>query len=80
VPIDILCELCNRRIATVTYAKVRDYIQQNGEICITCKKKSDQLEAMFEKKKERFIQQFDKLLEVSKFELSEEIKKLAQND
>jgi len=77
MPCDILCELCNRKIASVTYAKVKEYVIANGEVCTICQRKTEKLEAMFEKKKERFTQRFEKLLVEAKQELSEAIKELA---
>ena len=78
--VNILCDLCNRKIATVATNKVRDYVQEHGEICGTCQKKMARVDAMFKKKEERFSYLFNKLVENAKEELSQEIRKMAAED
>ena len=75
--VDIRCELCDRKIATVSYTKVKEYIMANGEVCGACQRKQLALEEFFEKKRERFMQQFNRLLDKAKTDLSHEIKRLA---
>jgi len=77
MPCDILCELCNRKIASVTYAKVKEYVIANGEVCTICQRKTEKLDEMFSKKKERFTQLMDKLVVEMRQELSEAIRELA---
>ncbi len=75
--IDIRCDWCDRHMATVSYKKAREYIQKNGEICKHCMKKVVAIEEFFEKKRERFMKRFDRMLEESKSQFSEEVKRLA---
>ncbi len=37
MPIDLRCDRCNKKITTVSYDKIREFVQRNGETC----KKSD---------------------------------------
>jgi hypothetical protein len=64
-------------MATVSYKKVRDYIQQHGEICSSCLKKQNDLHEFYEKKRERFMQAFDRLLQKAETEFSKEVQRLA---
>lgn len=75
--IEIKCDWCGRHMSTVSYQKAREYIQKHGEVCGHCTKKITALEAFFDKKRERFMRQFDRLLDTSKNEFSEEVKRLA---
>jgi hypothetical protein len=75
--IDIRCEWCGRHMTTVSQNKVMEYLQQNGEVCGSCNKKVEVLDAFFLKKQERFMQQFNRLLDKAKDEFSEEVKRLA---
>ena len=75
--IEIKCEWCGRHIADVTYQKVREYVQKHGEVCGGCQKRVTLIEEFFEKKRERFMQKFNRLLDDAKEKLAEEIKRLA---
>lgn len=75
--IEIKCEWCGKHMANVTYQKVREYIQKNGEICRGCQKRITLIEQFFDKKRERFMQAFDRLLGEAKDEFKEEVKRLA---
>jgi protein-arginine kinase activator protein McsA len=78
--VDVRCELCNGKMATVSYSKVREYVQKNGEVCKKCANKINDIDIFFEKKRERFMQAFDRLLGKAKDEFSEEVKRLASNE
>ena len=75
--IDIRCEWCNRRVATVSYKNVREFIQKNGEVCKKCTAQVEKLDAFFLKKQERFMQAFNKLLDKAKEDFAQEAKRLA---
>ena len=80
MPIDLRCEFCNQHIATISYSKLRDYIQQNGEVCRQCIDKQIAVHEFWEKKRERFMQMYDKLVQKAEAELKKEIQRLASTE
>ena len=78
--IQINCEWCNKAITEVSYKNVREYVQKNGEVCKKCLKRVDQLDEFFNKKRERFMKRFDKLLGEAKTQFSQEVKRLSNGE
>jgi hypothetical protein len=66
-----------RSMSWESYSKVREYVQKNGEVCKKCAKKINDIDVFFEKKRERFMQAFDRLLDKAKDEFKEEVQRLA---
>ena len=79
MPIDILCERCNKKIFSAGIDRVRDYLQANGEVCTVCQKKEGVLERKFDRLKGEYIKKFDVLLDEAKAELGKIVRELAND-
>jgi len=77
MPLDLRCERCNGHIVTVSYSKIRDYVQENGEVCKSCLDMEVKLKSFFEKKKQSYIRRLDSVEKQALDDLKHEIARLS---
>jgi protein-arginine kinase activator protein McsA len=76
MPVDLRCERCNKKIASVSYEKIREYVQKNGEVCSPCLKKEEQLKVFFTGMRNGYNQKMDQLIKKALDELTSKIAEL----
>ena len=62
MPVDLRCERCNKKIASVSYTKIREYVQKNGEICTPCLEKEQALKDFYTGRRKTFDRKMDQLI------------------
>jgi protein-arginine kinase activator protein McsA len=77
MPVDLRCERCNKKIASVPYEKIREYVQSNGETCTPCLEKEQALRDFYLGRRKSFDRRMDKLIETALEELKQEITRMA---
>jgi len=77
MPVDLRCDRCNKKIASVPYAKIREYVQKNGETCTPCLEKEEALKNFYLGRRKSFDRRMDGLIEKALEELKKEIMKMA---
>ena len=78
MPVNMMCERCNRSMGVVTFKNMREWVQRHGEICPKCVAMEEDLKVTIDKLKARYIAEYDKIVTWAKQELSKEIQKLTQ--
>ena len=76
MPVDLRCERCNKKIASVSYEKIREYVQKNGEVCGDCQKKEEQIKAFFMGMRKGYDRKMDQLIKKALDELTSKIAEL----
>jgi protein-arginine kinase activator protein McsA len=76
MPVDLRCERCNKKIASVSYEKIREYVQKNGEVCGLCQKKEEQIRKFFEGMRNGYNRKMDQLIKKALDELTSKIAEL----
>jgi len=77
MPLDLKCERCNSLIATVSYDKIREYVQKNGEICKNCLLMEKKLSDFYENKKAGYIASLEQIKAKAIDDLKHEMMRLS---
>lgn len=78
MPVNMMCERCNRSMGLVSFKNMREWVQRHGEVCTKCVAMEEDLQATTQKLKARYIEKYDEVVVWAKQELSKEILKLTQ--
>jgi uncharacterized protein with PIN domain len=73
MPIDLRCDRCNKKITTVSYEKIREYVQKNGETCAKCLKLEESIRVFYVGLKKSYDRKMDQLIKKALDELTSKI-------
>ena len=80
MPVDLRCDRCGRKIASVSYEKIREYVQKNGETCQKCLKMEEGLKSFYLGRRKAFDKKMDQLIAHALSELTKKIEELKTED
>jgi hypothetical protein len=81
MPFNIVCVRCNKLMATVEKAKVRDWVQTHDvEICDTCVAAESSLRKFYEKEKDKYVKQHKAVLDAAVESLDRKVRELAHGN
>ena len=78
MPVDLRCDRCNKKIASVNYEKIREYVQKNGETCKTCLQAEEKLKVFFTGMKNTYNRKMDQLITKALDDLKNKIAQLSE--
>ena len=77
MPIDLRCDRCNRKITTVSYEKIREYVQSKGETCAKCLEMEEKLKQYYVGSRKGFDRKMDALIAKALDELKNKMAELS---
>ena len=80
MPVDLKCDRCNTKIASVSYEKIREYVQKNGETCGKCLKLEEATKVFFEGMRKGYNRKMDQLIQKALSDLKAGIESLKENE
>lgn len=80
MPVDLRCDRCNKKIASVSYEKIREFVQTNGETCQKCLDMEEKLRTFYAGMRKSYDRKMDGLISKALEELASKIEELKKPD
>ena len=75
--VNFTCDWCNKTMGSVPVSKMKDFIQEHGEICKECIEKKKSLEDRIENFKKHWDMEFNKFRQNAQEDLAREIREIS---